>query len=51
MEGLDTLFRRTFYRIGVSGNCVSAAGLLIIIYFYPENEALKIAPLTLLKPE
>jgi hypothetical protein len=49
MERVDALLQRTFYRLGVSGNCTIAAVVLMIIHFYPENEALKIAPLAFLE--
>lgn len=42
MEGLDNFLRALLTRLGVAINCVIAVGVLAVVYFYPENEALRL---------
>jgi ribosomal protein L40E len=41
MESIDAFLRTPLTRLGVSSNCIIAILVLIVIYFYPENAAVK----------
>lgn len=42
MEGLASFLFARLTRLGVAINCVIAVGVLAFVYFYPENEALRL---------